>query len=194
MVRTFYLTNAEPKDVESMLKAVLGARNMYIDERAGAVILRDSPDEIRMAEKLVASLDVPEPEVMLEVEVLEISSNGCAIWASSTRAQRPCCDGARDWGNLGSRAVRSGPSELQYDHHHAPERHVERHEAADDEHVGKSTHPGTQQGEGEDPHRQPLPVITNSVTPTAAASGGDGQRAIPGCRPDPGGATDRASR
>jgi len=75
MVRTFYLTNAEPKDVESMLKAVLGARNMYIDDRAGAVILRDSPDEIRMAEKLVASLDVPEPEVMLEVEVLEISSN-----------------------------------------------------------------------------------------------------------------------
>jgi len=75
MVRTFYLTNAEPKDVEAMLKAVLGARNMYIDDRAGAVILRDSPDEIRMAEKLVASLDVPEPEVMLEVEVLEISSN-----------------------------------------------------------------------------------------------------------------------
>jgi general secretion pathway protein D len=75
MVRTFYLTNAEPKDVESMLKAVLGARNMFIDERSGSVILRDSPDAIRMAERLVASLDVPEAEVMLEVEVLEISSS-----------------------------------------------------------------------------------------------------------------------
>jgi len=75
MVRTFYLTNAEPKDVESMLKTVLGARNMFIDERSGSVILRDSPDAIRMAEKLVASLDVPEAEVMLEVEVLEISSS-----------------------------------------------------------------------------------------------------------------------
>jgi general secretion pathway protein D len=75
VVRTFYLTNAEPKDVEAMLKAVLGARNMFIDDRSGSVILRDSPDTIRMAEKLVASVDVPEPEVMLEVEVLEISSS-----------------------------------------------------------------------------------------------------------------------
>jgi general secretion pathway protein D len=75
IVRTFYLTNAEPKDVEAMLKAVLGAKNMFIDERAGAVILRDTPDAVRMAEKLVASLDVSEPEVMLEVEVLEMSSS-----------------------------------------------------------------------------------------------------------------------
>jgi general secretion pathway protein D len=75
IVRTFYLTNAEPKEVESMLKAVLGAKTLFIDERSGAVILRDTPDAVRMAEKLVASVDVPEAEVMLELEVLEISSS-----------------------------------------------------------------------------------------------------------------------
>ncbi len=75
IVRTFYINNAEPKDVESMLKAVLGAKNMFIDERSASVTLRDTPDAVRMAEKLVASLDVSEPEVMLEVEVLEISSS-----------------------------------------------------------------------------------------------------------------------
>src|SRR5579864_2070969 len=75
IVRTFYLTNAEPKDVESMLKSVLGAKNMFIDERSESLILRDTPDAVRMAEKLVASLDVAEPEVMLEIEVLEISSS-----------------------------------------------------------------------------------------------------------------------
>ena len=73
IVRTFYLTNAEPKDVEGMLKNVLGTKTLFIDERAGLVVMRDTPDTIRMAEKLVASLDVAEPEVMLEVEVLEIS-------------------------------------------------------------------------------------------------------------------------
>jgi general secretion pathway protein D len=75
IVHTFYLTNAEPKDVESMLKSVLGTKNMFIDERSEAIIVRDTPDTIRMAEKLVASLDVAEPEVMLELEVLEISSS-----------------------------------------------------------------------------------------------------------------------
>ncbi len=73
IVRTFYVTNAAPKDVETMLKAVLGTKTMYIDERANAVVMRDTPDVVRMAEKLVASIDVPESEVMLEVEVLEIS-------------------------------------------------------------------------------------------------------------------------
>jgi general secretion pathway protein D len=75
IVRTFYITNAEPKDVESMLKSVLGAKNMFIDERSGSVMIRETPDAIRMAEKLIASLDVAEPEVMLELEVLEISSS-----------------------------------------------------------------------------------------------------------------------
>ena len=75
IVRTFYVTNAAPKDVEGMLKTVLGAKTLFVDERAGVVVMRDIPDAIRMAEKLVASLDVAEPEVMLEVEVLEIQKS-----------------------------------------------------------------------------------------------------------------------
>jgi general secretion pathway protein D len=73
IVRTFYLTNAAPKEVESMLKTVLGAKTLFIDERTSVLVMRDTPDAVRMAEKLVTSLDVAEPEVMLEVEVLEIS-------------------------------------------------------------------------------------------------------------------------
>jgi general secretion pathway protein D len=75
IVRTFYVTNAAPKDVESMLKSVLGTKTLFVDERANVVVMRDTPDAVRMAEKLVASLDISEPEVMLEVEILEISRN-----------------------------------------------------------------------------------------------------------------------
>jgi general secretion pathway protein D len=73
IVHTFYLTNAVPKDVESMLKTMLGAKNLFVDERTSVVVMRDTPDAVRMAEKLVASIDVPEPEVLIEVEVLEIA-------------------------------------------------------------------------------------------------------------------------
>jgi len=75
IVRTFFLTNAAPKDAESMLKTVLGSKTMYVDERANEITVRDTPEHVRMAEKLLASLDVPEPEVLMEVEVLEISHN-----------------------------------------------------------------------------------------------------------------------
>src|SRR3984893_11000707 len=73
IVHTFYLTNAVPKDVESMLKSMLGAKTLFIDERTSVVVMRDTPDAVRMAEKLVASIDLPEPEVLIEVEVLEIA-------------------------------------------------------------------------------------------------------------------------
>ncbi len=48
-------------------------RQLVVNERASAVIMRDTPENVRMAEKLVASVDISESEVMLEVEVLEIA-------------------------------------------------------------------------------------------------------------------------
>ena len=72
IVHTFYLTNALPKDVEGLLKSMLGAKTLFVDERTNVVVMRDTPDAVRMAEKLVASIDVPEPEVIIEMEVLEI--------------------------------------------------------------------------------------------------------------------------
>ena len=73
IVKTFYLNTAVPKDVEGLLKTVLGSKTLVVNERASAIIMRDTPENVRMAEKLVASIDVAEPEVMLEVEILEIS-------------------------------------------------------------------------------------------------------------------------
>ncbi|MBS0387505.1 MAG: hypothetical protein JSR15_03405, partial [Proteobacteria bacterium] len=75
VVRTFYVANADPKKVQEALKTVLGAKTTFVDERANLVIIRDTPDAIRMAERLIASIDVAEAEVMLEVEVLEITRN-----------------------------------------------------------------------------------------------------------------------
>jgi general secretion pathway protein D len=73
IVHTFYLTNAVPKDVEGLLKSMLGTKTLFVDERTSVVVMRDTPEAVRMAEKLVASIDVPEPEVLIEVEVLEIA-------------------------------------------------------------------------------------------------------------------------
>jgi len=73
IVHTFYLTNAAPKEAESLLKTVLGTKTLFVDEHSSTLVMRDTPEHVRMAEKLVASLDVPDPEVIMEVEVLEIS-------------------------------------------------------------------------------------------------------------------------
>jgi general secretion pathway protein D len=73
IVKTIYLTNADPKQAQNLLKTVLNAKTLFIDERSNQIVIRDTPETVRMAEKLLASLDLPEPEVMMEVEVLEIT-------------------------------------------------------------------------------------------------------------------------
>ncbi len=73
IVRTFYTTNADPKKAMEMLKTMLNAKTLFVDERSSAVVIRDTPEVVRMAERLLTAIDVPESEVMMEVEVLEIS-------------------------------------------------------------------------------------------------------------------------
>lgn len=71
-VRTFYVGNADVKQTLNMLRTVLKTRDLYVDEKLNLLVMRDTPHAIRLAEKLIAAQDLPEPEVLLEVEVLEV--------------------------------------------------------------------------------------------------------------------------
>jgi len=73
IVKTFYLTNADPKKAQELLKTVLNSKTLFVDDKASLLVMRDTPEAVRMAEKLVASLDLVDAEVMMEVEVLEIT-------------------------------------------------------------------------------------------------------------------------
>lgn len=72
-VRSFYLTHMDAKRALNMMKTVLRASDVYIDEKLNTLVIRDTLDRIKVAEKLIASQDLNEPEVMLEVEVMEIN-------------------------------------------------------------------------------------------------------------------------
>jgi general secretion pathway protein D len=71
-LRTFYLTNADVKAVSNTIKTIVKTKDLVIDERLGLIIMRDTPEAIRVAERIVALQDLSDPEVMLDVEILEI--------------------------------------------------------------------------------------------------------------------------
>lgn len=71
-VRSFYLTNADVKAVSNSIKTLVKTKDIVIDERLGIIMLRDTPEAIRMAERIVALQDLGDSEVMLEVEVMEV--------------------------------------------------------------------------------------------------------------------------
>jgi general secretion pathway protein D len=73
VVRTFYLSNADVNKVAQTVRTIAKARDVVVDDKLNLLIVRDSAEVVRLAEKLVAAQDVVEPEVMLELEVLEVS-------------------------------------------------------------------------------------------------------------------------
>lgn len=74
VVRTFYLANADVRQASTFMKSMLKVKEPFIDERSNMLALRESPETIQLAERLLASFDAAEPEVTLELEVLEVSS------------------------------------------------------------------------------------------------------------------------
>jgi general secretion pathway protein D len=72
-VKSFHLTNADPKQAMSLLKVMLDTKSLFIDEHARLLVMRDTPEVVRMAEKLLLSLDLEDSEVMMEVEIVEIT-------------------------------------------------------------------------------------------------------------------------
>lgn len=73
IVKAFYMANVEAKQTANMLKTVLKIKDVFVDDKYNMLILRENPETIALAEKLIALHDLDEPEVMLEVEVLEVN-------------------------------------------------------------------------------------------------------------------------
>jgi general secretion pathway protein D len=74
-VKSFYLANADVKQTANMVRSLAKTRDLFVDEKLNLLVVRDTPEAIRMVEKLIANQDLGEAEVMMEVEVLEVGSN-----------------------------------------------------------------------------------------------------------------------
>lgn len=74
-VRSFQLSNIEAAYAANIIKSLLKTKDIVTDARSNTLVMRDTADAIAVAEKLVAANDVPDPEVMLEVQVLEVSAD-----------------------------------------------------------------------------------------------------------------------
>src|SRR5438552_11577245 len=75
VVKSFYIANADVRQTANLIRTILKTRDIFIDEKLNLLVMKATLNAIRLAEKLIAAQDIAEPEVMLEVEVLEIGYN-----------------------------------------------------------------------------------------------------------------------
>ncbi|KTB59008.1 general secretion pathway protein GspD [Pseudomonas fluorescens] len=72
-VRTFYLSHGDAKIVAAEIKQTLKPKEVLVDERLNAVIVRDGLDTLSAVEKLVEAIDIAQSEVTIDIQVLEVS-------------------------------------------------------------------------------------------------------------------------
>ena len=71
--QTFYLSNADLKETMDILRIVVDARRIAGVTATNAITLRDTPERIKAAGKIIAALDKARPEVIIDVELLEVN-------------------------------------------------------------------------------------------------------------------------
>jgi general secretion pathway protein D len=79
VLKTFYLTNisapTEVQDVVNAIRSVLDVQRVQQLLSQNAVVVRGTPDQITLAEKLVEDLDKAHPEVIIDIAVMQISQD-----------------------------------------------------------------------------------------------------------------------
>lgn len=75
VVRVFYLASAEAKGAAAFLRAMLRLRDPYVDERSNMLAIREPAATVDLAERLINLYDSSEPEVLLDLEVIEVRTS-----------------------------------------------------------------------------------------------------------------------
>jgi general secretion pathway protein D len=75
MIQTFYLSNVKAKDMINLLRTMLETKRIFVNEELNAVVIRDTPDKMKLAERIIEANDRNPAEVMFAVEILEVDKN-----------------------------------------------------------------------------------------------------------------------
>ncbi|HXI02508.1 MAG TPA: secretin N-terminal domain-containing protein, partial [Candidatus Saccharimonadales bacterium] len=73
VIKTFYLSNADVKDVQTLLRTLLNARQIVQNTQLNAITIRDTPDIVAIAEKIIEANDKAKAELLIDVQLMEIS-------------------------------------------------------------------------------------------------------------------------
>ena len=73
VIQTFFLSNADVKDVQSLLRTMLDARKLVQNNQLNAITIRDTPNKVAIAQKIIEANDKAKAELVVDVELLEIS-------------------------------------------------------------------------------------------------------------------------
>lgn len=73
VLRTFHLNYMDAKKAINLIRTMIQVRKAYVNEESNSIVVRDSADVVDVVEKILDANDMAEAEVVLDVEVIEMS-------------------------------------------------------------------------------------------------------------------------
>jgi len=105
MIKVFYLSNSDAKQAVNLLRTMVKARDISVQEDLNAVVIRARPETIELANKVLQATDLADAELMLEVSIMEVnktkaSNLGIDLTPDSITANVPTTNGSIRLGDL----------------------------------------------------------------------------------------------
>ena len=75
LVKTFYLGNMDLNEARDIVQANLGQRQIRVSKQLNALVIRATAAELSMAQAIIDSLDKNRSEVVLDVNIYEVSNS-----------------------------------------------------------------------------------------------------------------------
>jgi general secretion pathway protein D len=72
-LRTIHLNHLDAKQAANLVRTMLQVKRLYINEGSNALVVRDTREVADVVERIIEANDLPDAEVVLDVEVIEIS-------------------------------------------------------------------------------------------------------------------------
>jgi general secretion pathway protein D len=73
--KIFFISHADVEDLARILRTSIGIKYVSADKNLNIIVIKDSLQRIRAAEKIIKIYDKPKPEVIIEVEIVELNKN-----------------------------------------------------------------------------------------------------------------------
>lgn len=110
IIQTFYLSNIDAKKAVNLLRTMLQLRRIFVHEELNALVIRDSPEVIRLAQQVLEASDRADSEVVFDVELIEVSRGDETRLGAQLNAYSVSLGMANSGGNIVSNILFSGGS------------------------------------------------------------------------------------
>ena len=75
VIRTFYLSNADAKDVFQLVRSILQAKKMAMNQDLNSITIEDSPEVVAICQRIIEDNDKCKGEIVVDILLLEVAQN-----------------------------------------------------------------------------------------------------------------------